>query len=239
MLLCTPQGGANTMMCKSCKLTMISDSKYCPLCNIVTSDSPEHKEQDYLVQKLIYPIYEVEKKKRVSTTVSFMSISASILCGFINIFTFHGYPLLWSLIVASCILCAHKSVFNWVSSIKNSGSKIVTQFFLLSQLVLVIDIIIGYTGWALAFVIPWFSMATTLVITIVALSNKKNYTEYTGQLMAAFFVSSILALLAIFPFSIQKWALLAALLYSLFTALALYMFSKPQFKNEIKKRFKL
>ncbi len=226
------------MVCKSCNLTILTDSPYCPLCHI---SIPKENlcERNAIVSKVLYPEYVAKKKSVFSKSMSFLAIALSVICVFINIFTFEQSRMLWSLIVVSSILLAHRSAFNWVSSIRNSGSKIVSQFFLLSQLMLLIDIVMGYSGWALAFVIPWLSVSTTFVITIVALANKKNYTEYTGQLMASFFVSGLLALLAAFPFSIHKWGLFVALLYSLFTLLALYMFSKAHFKNEIKKRFKL
>ncbi len=230
--------GENTMICKSCKLTMLSDSKYCPLCNIVVSDSNETDAGKSFVEKLQYPIYETKKKKPVTTTLTFISISVSLICVFINAFTLESQPLQWSLIVASTILCLYRSVFDWISSIKNSGSKIVSQFIWLAQLMIVIDIAIGYTGWSVSYVIPWFSIATTLAITIIALARKKDYTEYTGYLMASIAISVRLAFVAVLPITIVKWALLAALLYSLLTILGLYMFSKPQFKNELKKRFK-
>ncbi len=224
------------MICKSCNLTVLSSTPYCPLCHVPIAIDGESNTDNVMV-KVQYPEYEAKKKRLVSKSMSFSAITLSVLCGFINIFTYKYYGFAWSIIVISCIVCAHKSVFTWVSSIKNSGSKIVSQFFLLSQLVLLIDIVMGYSAWALSYVIPWLSVATTFVITVVALINKKNYTAYSGQLMASFFVSGLLALLAVFPLTTEKWGLLVALLYSLFTLLALYIFSRAQLKNEIKKRF--
>ncbi len=226
------------MICKSCGLTIVSDTPYCSLCHVPIASDVSYNKGD-VTDKVSYPEYTVKRKRLVSKSMNFVAIALSVLCVFINLFTFEQGSRLWSLIVVSSILCTHHSVFNWVSSIKNSGSKIVSQFFLLSQLVLLVDIVIGYSGWALSFVIPWLSVATTFVITIVALARKKNYTEYTGQLMASFFVSGLLALLAAFPFTTEKWGLLVALLYSLFTLLALYIFLRAHLKNEIKKRFKL
>ncbi len=225
------------MICKSCNLTIISKSPFCPLCKVVIPnvDKPNKKG---LENKISYPTYGAKRKRLFSKSMTFVAIAFSILCVFINLFTIEENNYFWSFISVSSILLVHQSVFNWVSSIKNSGSKIVTQFFLLSQVVLVVDIVMGYSAWALSYVVPWLSVGTTFVITIVALANKKDFTEYAGQLMASFFVSGLLAFLAFFPFTTEKWGLLVALLYSLFTLLALYMFSKPQLKNEIKKRFK-
>ncbi len=226
------------MVCKSCNLSIINDANYCPLCNISMVKDKDSKTELELFTKFAYPMYEKRKKKTVQKILAFVSIAISILCMFINVFTLDAYYNAWSFIVASSLLCAYRSIYDWVSSIKNSGSKIVSQFIWLSQLMLVIDISIGYSGWALSYVVPWFSITTTLAITIVALANKKNYTEYTGYLMASIAISIRLAFVAILPVTIIKWALFAALLYSVLTILGLYMFSKPQFKSELKMRFK-
>ncbi len=226
------------MICKSCNLNIYSNSSFCPLCKIVIENENQGFDEQSYAGKVIYPQLTSKKKKLFSSAFGFITFSLSAISVFINLFSLDEYSRPWSLIIVSSFFCLHKSIFAWISSIRNSGSKIISQFLLLAQLVLIIDITIGYTGWALTYVIPWLAVATTFVITIVALASKSDYTEFAGHLIASFFIAGFLALLALFPVTVEKWGLLVALLYDLLTLLALYMFSKSQLKNEIKQRFK-
>lgn len=225
------------MICNSCKLNIVTTTHYCPLCNIPIAKPTNVIEGNDFSQMFRYPVYAGQKKKRLKNTFSFVSIAISLLCIFINIFTWSRTSILWSLIIISSILFVNRSVFGWISSIKSVGSKIVSQYFLLAQLFLSIDIVLGYTGWSFSYVIPWCSIVITILITLLALTKRKNYTEFAGHLMASIVISVQLLVIGILPLSKEKWGLMAAFLCSIFTIIALYIFSKQQFKEEIKIRF--
>lgn len=226
------------MKCKSCNIDIITSSNYCPLCKCtlpLDSENTEHAKR--LTPMLEYPHYLKVKPDLRSTHFFFIEFCLSLLCLFVNFFTFDKRPYFWSVEVISGFLFLHKSFFIWTSSIKNAGAKVILQFFWLSQLILVIDLVNGFSGWSLEYVIPWFSVGITFIITVLAMRKKENYTEYAGYMISSFFIAVLLAAVSLLPITEGKWGLLVALLYALLTFFALYLFSKPQLKNELKRRF--
>ena len=232
------------MKCPSCDLEILTENHLCPLCGKSLSqtagqnyaDSAENLQR---IEAFRYPIYRKKKRDTVKTVFFFVSCTTSIVCLFINYLTFSLHSYLWSFIVVSSIFFVYKTVFIWSSHIHYTGSKLFAQFFWSSQLFIVIDFLTGFSCWSLSLVIPWFSVGITLVLSILALCNRKNYQEYTGYMTAAFFLSGIPFVISLFPFIKVKWPSWTAVLYALLTIFALFLFSKRQFKAEMKKRFLL
>jgi hypothetical protein len=232
------------MICPSCGLEILTENGYCPLCGIHIkqqsiqhpSDSAEYRERAAACR---YPAYREKKIDTVKTALFFATCAVSIVGLFINYLTFTRNHFLWSLLVISAVFFIYKTVFIWTSHVYYIGSKLFAQFFWSSQLMIVIDLLTGLSFWSFALVIPWFSVGITTILTILAVCNRRNYQEYTGYMTAAFFLSVVLFCISLFPFIQVKWPSWTAMLYAILTVFALFLFSRRQFKAELKKRFLL
>lgn len=229
--------------CPSCGLQIFTEYHYCPLCgkylgpvNSQESSDPDEARRAAAFQ---YPLYQEKELNKVKTAFFFAACTVSIISLFINYFTFGAKHFLWSFIVISTVFFIYETVFIWTSSIHYTGSKLFSQFFWSSQLMLVLDFLTGFSFWSLSLVIPWFSISVTLVLTILAVCNRKNYQEYAGYITAAFFLSFIPFIISLFPFIKVKWPSWGAVLYAMLTVFGLFLFSRRQFRFELKKRFLL
>jgi hypothetical protein len=232
------------MICPSCGIEILSEDGFCPLCGIQTDNSATHNSADSIkfrqrAAACRYPAYRERKPDIVKTSLFFTTCAVSIVSLFINYVTFVDNHFLWSLIVISSVFFIYKTVFIWTSRVYYIGSKLFAQFFWSAQLMIVIDLLTGLSFWSFSLVIPWFSVGITTILTILAACNRKNYQEYTGYMTAAFFLSVVLFAISLFPFIKVKWPSWAAMLYAILTVFALFLFSRRQFKAELKKRFLL
>ena len=232
------------MICPSCGIEILTGKNFCPLCGMhikqtaaqPSEDSAELRER---TEACRYPEYKEKKPDTVKTAVFFSTCVVSIVSLFINYLTFAQNHFLWSLLVISSVFFIYKTIFIWTSRVYYIGAKLFTQFFWSAQLMIVIDILTGFSFWSFSLVIPWFSVGITTILTILAACNHKNYEEYTGYMTAAFFLSVVLFLMSLFPFIRTKWPSWAAMLYAILTVFALFLFSRRQLKEELKKRFLL
>ncbi|MCK9170617.1 MAG: DUF6320 domain-containing protein [Treponema sp.] len=232
------------MHCPSCGIEILTQNGFCPLCGIYIQHTEEQTsaDSDEIKQRTTacrYPLYKEKKPDTVKTSIFFTTCVVSILSLFINYLTFAQNHFLWSLIVISSVFFIYKTVFIWTSRVYYIGSKLFIQFFWSAQLMIVIDLLTGLSFWSFSLVIPWFSVGITTTLTILAVCNHKNYQEYTGYMTAAFFLSLVLFCMSLFPFIKVKWPSWAAMLYAILTLFGLFLFSRKQFKAELKKRFLL
>jgi|WetSurMetagenome_2_1015567.scaffolds.fasta_scaffold52764_2 hypothetical protein len=230
------------MRCPACGIEILTANRFCPLCGIhieLTSGqkSADSAEITQLTAACRYPEYRERKPDTAKTALFFVTCVVSIVSLFINYFTFAQNHFLWSFIIISSVFFIYKTVFIWISPVYYTGLKLFTQFFWTSQLMIVIDLLTGLSFWSFSYAIPLFSIIITFILTILTICNRKNHQEYTGYMTAAVFLSVVPFIISLFPFIKVKWPSWAAMLYALMTVFALFLFSRRQFKAEVKKRF--
>lgn len=221
------------MKCKNCSVEVAKGQGKCPLCNKII------QEQDNSL--LDYPKYngiDIEVNKHMLRKILlFMSIVAGVVSIFINIFTYEEHSVLWSVLVVVALVVAWRCVRLIKSKKINIGGKAVHIFLAIALLVVTIDWCCGFLKWSTTYVIPFMSIALTLVITMITTTKKNRYNEYFGYLLTTFLVSLIPLALIIFPLSNSIWTSLVSIIFSLLTTVGLIIFSDKSFKTEIKKRF--
>ena len=129
----------------------------------------------------LYPrVRNIEKGHLVINLMIFISFLVMLTCSIVNICTSKKY--LWCLIVGIGIIYSCITVMYSLKRNINIGSNAI------SILVLCIDFIIGYTGWAINYAIPiiiGIANITILVLTIVSVNKYYKYAIY--QLLIVLF----------------------------------------------------
>lgn len=128
----------------------------------------------------LYPkVRNAKKDNFVIIIMLFISIITISTCTIINLLTFPNF--LWCLLVAIGIIYSWITVMYSIRRNINIASNVMVQLIAISVLVIGIDFIIGYTGWAINLAIPIIIMIaniTTMVLTIVSIHRYFKYAIY-------------------------------------------------------------
>ncbi|HEX3038056.1 MAG TPA: DUF6320 domain-containing protein [Oscillospiraceae bacterium] len=220
--------------CKHCNVIVDSQHPQCPLCSRVLENSGQSITQYPNYKKVYYQMNNFS----VTKIFLFLTISVIVILLTINLLTIQHYACLWSLIPITCLLYVWITYRKVILSNSHLGSKILIEFFSLSVLLLVIDICSGFSKWSTTYIIPFLSIALTLLLSIFA-ARKSHWQEYMGYLLATFFISLSSFILFIFHLSSVVWTSVTAIVYTLLTVIGLIIFSDRKFKEEMKRRFHL
>lgn len=133
-----------------------------------------------MVCMTLYPNVGDTKKNNLAIKIMLgISVIVALACVIVNLCTSTRY--LWSLIVVAGIIYSWITVIYAVQRNINIASNVMIQSVLISVLVLCIDFIIGYTGWAINLAIPIIIMVanvTALVLTCVSIHRYYKYAIY-------------------------------------------------------------
>jgi hypothetical protein len=220
--------------CKHCNVIVDNQHRQCPLCSRILDNDGESITQYPSYQKIYYQM----KDFSITKIFLFLTISAIIVLLTINLLTIQYYSQLWSTIPILCLLYAWITYKKTILSNTHIGNKILVQFFSISALLLAIDICNGFSKWSTTYVIPFLSIALTLLLSIFA-ARKSYWQEYMGYLLATFFINLSSIVLLFFHLSNAIWTSITAIVYTLLTVIGLVIFSDRKFKEEMKKRFHL
>ena len=128
----------------------------------------------------LYPkVRNVKKDNFFKIIMLIISAIIILTCITINLLTSSRY--LWCLLVAIGIIYSWLTVMYSIRRNINIASSVMVQLIAISVLVISIDFIIGYTGWAINLAIPIIIMVaniTTLVLTIVSIHRYYKYAIY-------------------------------------------------------------
>ena len=220
--------------CINCKVSLYSQHNICPLCGKSLTD------RETVTSETSYPRY-IRTVGRgefiIKKLFLFVTIVACAVSIFINAFTLGEKLILWSVIVSVSMISFWLIINITFGKRISIGKKILYDYGIISAFLIAIDIYADFGKWSTTYVIPFLTVAVAIILTIMAVSNRKNYRDYLGGLIAIFFVSFFPIIIFVFSFSTQAWTSFIAILYCLLTIVGLIIFSGRNFKQEIKKRF--
>ena len=145
--------------CKKCNVKLRGAETVCPLCQHRLLGEPE--EAVYPEIPTIYRQHELFFKCLILS-----SVAAGVVCAAVNLLVPAGGC--WSVFVTLGIICFWVSLTYAVRKKDNIPKNITVQVFLISALSLGWDLITGWQGWSLDFVIPIACGAAMLSLFIIA-----------------------------------------------------------------------
>lgn len=222
--------------CNECHVTVAGQSReFCPLCGAPLA--PEPLSDKAPLPQNTYPdlsgmAAQYNFVKRLLIFFSLLSSGVSLL---VNLLVPIGF--LWSLIVIAAILYLWLSVPPLLSRGVNYAKHIVLQTLFTSLLVVALDIITGYNGWSVSFVVPALFCGGIVAIGLMVVFNRTSWVQYVlyQVLMAVFgFVPLVLWLVGLAN-NIVMVILSAAM--GLASLLITIIFGDRSIKSEFKRRF--
>lgn len=218
--------------CEACKVQVDNPLEYCPLCchTLTAYDNCPESES--------YPDYQgaARRYNLLLRILLMLSLTAGTTCLVINLLTKHSF--LWSLIVISNILYMWIAIPIALRRRHSVGFKIMAQAFLLSALVVVVDLVIGHnSSWAYDYVLPFLFSTATLTITVISIVKRVKLREFILYFILIALLGFVPLLLMAVGLVRVSWPSLVSALYAGLSLISLFVFADNATKIELKKRF--
>lgn len=219
--------------CKHCDVIILDDSKTCPLCKgvlVEPEDTLEATANGY--PSVAFSADRFHLVNRIMLFISVIIIVASIAINYL----FYD-DLYWSLISIVVVLYSWTIVRHAIINSIHLANKIMVQSLSGAVIVACIDLVIGYRGWSVDYVIPQIAIAANLGIFILLIISKLDWKRYVLQQMGmAFFglIPMILLLVGIVDHPLMTYVATGiSVVILLFTVIL----GDKSVKNEMIRRF--
>lgn len=215
--------------CKRCDVTILDDTSICPLCGSVLEGEAEGENS--------YPVLTAELQKFVllRKIFYFSLLVLGVLSVFINYLTFNG--LYWSVIVLAGIAYCLFTVSYTIMHRTNLGAKVIWQAIGIIVLTVIIDMVTGYSGWAIRYAVPLLLLMADLTLVIMMIIDRVRWQGYFMCQMAVTILSMIPLVAALLGFVDNTFIAVITCGISLLVLAGIIIFWDRKVKNELKRRF--
>jgi len=203
----------------------------CPLCRTVLNDFDGNQPES------MYPetVGNVRRYGFLTRIFLFLSIVGGGVSVVANYSTYDG--VLWSVLTIAAILYFWAVIIHAIRHHVNVAAKILVQALCASALVVIVDLVFGYGGWSVNYVVPSFFILADLAVLVVILVNRlewRNYVTYQLGIALLGFVPIILSLCGLIDRPLLTW--IATAVASL-TLIGITVFGEKTVGSELKRRF--
>lgn len=217
--------------CSECNVEIIEDVSVCPLC--------QHGLEQITLDKKVpmYPLVEFNNQKFKLLIRIFIFISIILCAGLftINLATYNG--VWWSLICGGAIAYFWITVRYSIHNNTNSAAKILVQTIGGMGLCLLIDMVIGYQGWSINYVIPSIILVAYFAIVILMIVNFMNWQSYILFQITLVIFSLILMVLYFFRIITNPVLCYVTAAITLVIFIGTVVFGDKKAKTELIRRF--
>jgi hypothetical protein len=158
--------------CNKCNIELVEDISVCPLCQHGLETISQEKKRE------MYPKIEFDNQKFILLIRIFIFISIILALGLITINVATYSDGWWSFICVGAIVYFWITVRYSIQYNTNYAAKILVQTIAGMGLCLLIDIVNGYQGWSINYVIPAIILVAYLAIMILMIVNFMNWQSY-------------------------------------------------------------
>lgn len=255
--------------CHRCNVNILDDSMVCPLCNGVldfseskrspesnkvqdnTSDEKVQEDSEYDENyepddidaynscSVMYPDVEpaMKKIKFVIKLLIFISFIVECVLMLINYLTYDGFK--WSIICGAAMVYMCFTVAYSFQHNTGHRSKMLFQALGAMALAVIIDFIIGYSGWSLNYAIPSAIMLLDVAILILMMVNSGNWQSYIILQITMLAISIIFMILVFADIISYPVLTIIATAFSGIILAGTLVFGDKKAVNELFRRFRV
>ncbi|MDD4298792.1 MAG: DUF6320 domain-containing protein [Bacilli bacterium] len=217
--------------CNKCKVVIENNLSNCPLCKQRTIKRSNIAEKDFPIQRIMKEDL-IKKIMRILVFLFIILIGTNIVLNVAFSFNFIWAP--YSIVVLFYAYLLMKAA---IKSYKNVGTIVMINVYMLSIIGFILDLILGYAGWSIDFLIPILISAGIIVLVIFILIKPANLlTYFMHMLIIALFGITLLILLWADIVTERRPSIITAAV-SLIVIIGMFMFGDKKVKNEFAKRF--
>lgn len=217
--------------CNKCNVLINENIKICPLCQGGLEEVSNE------IKPPMYPKveFDVQKFKLLIKVCLFISIVLTVGLITINIATYDG--TWWALICVGAVTYFWILVRYSIQNNANYASKILVQTISAMGLCLLIDWVIGYSGWSVNYAIPsmvLIAYGAIIILMIVNFMNWQSYLLFQITLVVFSFILLVLHFMHIVTHPIATYVTLGI---TLITFIGTIVFGDKKAKTELIRRF--
>jgi hypothetical protein len=218
--------------CPKCGVDIRGQARSCPLCQRVLENTNDEEQPVYPIIPTLYHQFDI-----LIRIVLFATIALAIISVAVNfMLPKSGY---WSLFVVGGVVCFWISLYFIIQKRANIIKTITYQVVIVSALSVIWDVLTGWHGWSIDYVIPIVCVAAMVAGGVITRIKKVPIEDYMIYVVlgALFGIVPIIFLLTgslriVYPS-------LICIAFSLLSLIALFIFAGPSIKAELKKRLHL
>lgn len=228
--------------CNKCNIEVLDDSIICPLCNSVletTSKIEEDKMDKYDSRSIMYPNVS-EKQRKINfilKLIVFVSIIIELILLLINYLTYK--KVWWSLICGAALIFICFTIVHAVQRNTGIRMKLFVQMVATMILIVILDHIIGYTGWSFNYGVPSIILVLDVIVLVFMIVDNSNWQSYIMLQLMLCVAGFVLVLLVLTDVVTKP---LLAIITAVITGLILVgtvVFGDKKATNELFKRFRV
>lgn len=219
--------------CRKCQLEILDDATVCPLCHGVLKDNDigeKTKANGYPEVVLTTDGYHI--LNRIMLFVSIIIVSLSIIGNYV---LYNG--MLWSILSIVIVLYSFTILRHAIINGIQLASKIMVQAVSSSVIVVLVDVIIGYNGWSINYIVPQIMIVANIGIFVLLIISKLDWNRFIWQLIGMGILGLIPLLLWIIGIVKRPLMSIIAASISILIVLFTVIFGDKSVKNEMIRRF--
>ncbi len=221
--------------CAKCNVEILDETERCPLCGHVLERGEESKR----IHHFRYPDARVYVRgfRFLENLLLFLSIVVgTVLMGF-NFGITEDPEFPWSIIVI--LVLVYVNVLLRLAVLGRSGYRFKTfsMVILALAILIAIDYLTGYQGWAVTYVIPAAIVLMDVGILVVMIVNFRNWQSYMVVQMIMILLGILSLVLVIISGGDDLYPAIVALAASAFLFLGTLILGDKRAREELKRRF--
>ncbi len=215
--------------CKNCNVEILDETERCPLCNSILEQTVE-VENMYPTVRLV-----TRKLMLISNIYLFSAIVVEVMLIAANVLL--ESQTWWSLITGLVLVYGYLLLRYAILGKSGYRSKIFILTMIAVLMLIAIDLLVGYRGWAVTYVLPSCIIATDVGILFLMFANRRNWQSYMMWQIVMILISVVSLILSIKGVANQLLLGIAANAASVFLFLGTLIIGDRKARTELKRRF--
>lgn len=215
--------------CRQCNVEILDETDRCPLCQSAL-------EHTFEVENM-YPNVKLQTRKWVLWSRVYLFIAILLEAILVGINYLDKYKIGWSLIVGLLLLYGYLIIELAILGQAGHKLKIVLLTAIALVMMVLIDILIGYHGWSVNYVLPAGVLVLDVGIIILMIINRRNWQSYIMWQILMVLVSVMLGIFEWIGIISVPYVATAAILFSVFLFLGTVIIGDRRARVELKRRF--
>lgn len=215
--------------CKQCNLEILDETERCPLCKAVL-------EQTIEVENMYPNVRTIARRLMlISRIYLFCAILLEALLVYVNVA--YEFQIFWSAITGLGLFYGYMLLRYAILGKSGYRSKTIVLTLIALLILVAIDFLVGYRGWAVNYVLPSAILLIDTAILVLMIGNRRNWQSYMMSQLFMILCSTVT--LIFYAVGIVTAPILAGIAFAASTALFLgtLIIGDRRARTELKRRF--
>lgn len=213
--------------CNNCKVNVVGNRKYCPLCQEIIKGDPV--DEVFPTISFVYREHGLFFKIMLLASIIIATVSVAMNILFPN----RGA---WSLFVLGGLGSVWASLITAINKRNNIPKNLVYQVMIISVITILWDLIMGWRGWSITYVIPLVCVFAIISMAIISKIRKLHVEDYILYIIIDGLFGIIPVLFILMGLTKSLFPSLLCIVTSIISLSTILIFEEQKLRAEIKRR---